>query len=130
MLATVATQPLIVAKVALQSKPPPAREGKPFKGFVEVMEYIVEHEGLLSLFKGIKPQIMKGFLVQGILMMTKEKYVHCSYHFDMASDVTNRMEFMFVLLFRYMRKLRDEQLQKVAAKAAEQAKKVSPAMVK
>jgi len=72
-LATIATQPLIVAKVGLQSKPPPARNGKPFKSFGEVMAYIVEHEGMLSLFKGIAPQLIKGLLVQGILMMTKER---------------------------------------------------------
>jgi hypothetical protein len=78
-LATLATQPLIVAKVGLQSKPPPARNGKPFKTFIEVMHYIVEHEGPFGLFKGIIPQIVKGLLVQGFLMMTKERYVHSSY---------------------------------------------------
>jgi len=72
-LATVATQPLIVAKVGLQSRSPPAREGKPFKSFVEVMSYIIEHEGPLALFKGIAPQITKGILVQGVLMMIKER---------------------------------------------------------
>ncbi len=39
------------------------------------MAFIVKNEGLLGLFKGIGPQIMKGFLVQGILMMAKERYV-------------------------------------------------------
>ncbi len=72
-LATIATQPLIVAKVGLQSKPPPARQGKPFKGFVEVLQFIVQHEGPVGLFKGIGPQILKGLLVQGLLMMTKER---------------------------------------------------------
>jgi len=72
-LATVATQPLIVAKVGLQSRPPPAREGKPFQSFVEVMSYIIEHEGPLALCKGIAPQITKGILVQGVLMMIKER---------------------------------------------------------
>lgn len=72
-LATIATQPLIVAKVGLQSKPPPARKGKPFSSFIEVMRFIIQHEGLRGLFKGIGPQILKGLLVQGILMMTKEK---------------------------------------------------------
>ena len=72
-LATMITQPLIVAKVGLQSKPPPSRQGKPFKSFIEVMRYIIEHEGPLSLFKGIGPQITKGLLVQGLLMMTKER---------------------------------------------------------
>ncbi|GAB7351340.1 hypothetical protein MBLNU459_g2029t1 [Dothideomycetes sp. NU459] len=112
-LATIATQPLIVAKVGLQSRPPPARMGKPFKSFVEVMQYIVEHEGLLGLFKGIGPQILKGLLVQGFLMMTKE-----------------RVELLFVVLFRYMRKVRAEKLQQVADLAAAQAKKVAPVMLK
>lgn len=75
MLATIATQPLIVAKVGLQSKPPPARNGKPFKSFTEVLRFIIEHEGPMGLFKGIGPQILKGILVQGFLMMTKERYV-------------------------------------------------------
>lgn len=75
-LATIATQPLIVAKVGLQSKPPPARKGKPFGSFIEVMRFIIEHEGVFGLFKGMGPQILKGLLVQGILMMTKEKYVY------------------------------------------------------
>ncbi|KAG6042022.1 hypothetical protein E4U41_007119 [Claviceps citrina] len=99
-LATVVTQPLIVAKVGLQSRPPPARNGKPFKSFVEVMQFIVEHEGPLALFKGIAPQIFKGFLVQGILMMTKE-----------------RVELMFILFLRYLRSLRSlrsTQLRKAA----------------
>lgn len=101
-LATIATQPLIVAKVGLQSRPPPARNGKPFKSFPEVMRFIVEHEGLLGLFKGIGPQILKGVLVQGFLMMTKE-----------------RIELAFILLFRYVRTLRQEQIQKLAQIAAE-----------
>lgn len=76
-IATLVTQPLIVAKVGLQSQPPPARQGKPFKSFIEVMNYIVDHEGPLALFKGITPQITKGVLVQGLLMMTKERCVLC-----------------------------------------------------
>jgi hypothetical protein len=95
-LATIATQPLIVAKVGLQSRPPPSRNGKPFKSFIEVMNYIITHEGPSGLFKGIGPQILKGLLVQGFLMMTKE-----------------RMELAFVLLFRYVRKVRAEQLDKL-----------------
>jgi hypothetical protein len=119
-LATIATQPLIVAKVGLQSKPPPARQGKKFKTFFEVMEYIVEHEGPLGLFKGIAPQIVKGILVQGLLMMTKE-----------------RMELLFVVLFAYMRQMRQKQLQKAAVLAksgaeavADKAKTILPVTVK
>lgn len=112
-LATIATQPLIVAKVGLQSRPPPARNGKPFKSFVEVMQYIVEHEGLLGLFKGIGPQILKGLLVQGFLMMMKE-----------------RIELSFILLFRYLRQVRAEKLQKLANIAAEKAQQSRPVLLK
>ncbi|KAG7118352.1 Peroxisomal adenine nucleotide transporter 1 like protein [Verticillium longisporum] len=94
-LATLATQPLIVAKVGLQSRPPPERQGKPFSSFIEVMQFILEREGPLGLFKGIAPQILKGLLVQGILMMTKE-----------------RMELMFVLFLRYLKTMRAKQLEK------------------
>ena len=106
-LATIATQPLIVAKVGLQGRPPPARNGVKFKGFVEVMEYIIEHEGPLGLFKGIGPQISKGILVQGLLMMTKE-----------------RVELLFVVLFAYLRQVRAKQLQKVADMASSRAQAV------
>ncbi|MCJ1457445.1 ADP/ATP carrier protein [Mycoblastus sanguinarius] len=108
-LATIATQPLIVAKVGLQSRPPPARQGKPFKSFIEVMTYIIEHEGPMALFKGIAPQITKGILVQGLLMMTKE-----------------RMEVLFIVLFAYIRRLKSEKLQQAAEAAAAKAKEVLP----
>ncbi|KAL8821942.1 MAG: hypothetical protein Q9223_000100 [Gallowayella weberi] len=108
-LATIATQPLIVAKVGLQSRPPPARQGKPFKSFLEVMSYIIEHEGPLALFKGLAPQVTKGILVQGLLMMTKE-----------------RMEVLFIVLFAYLRKIRDSKLQQVANAAASRAREVMP----
>jgi len=108
-IATIVTQPLIVAKVGLQSRPPPARQGKPFKSFVEVMKFIIEHEGPLALFKGIVPQITKGVLVQGLLMMTKE-----------------RMEILFIVLFAYLRRLRSAKLQQAANLAAEKAKYVLP----
>ncbi|EEQ33116.1 ADP/ATP carrier protein [Microsporum canis] len=112
-LATIITQPLIVAKVGLQSRPPPSRKGKPFKSFVEVMRYIIEHEGALGLFKGIGPQIMKGLLVQGLLMMTKE-----------------RIELLFILLFAYLQTLRKERLQKIADAAAAKAKESLPVTLK
>jgi len=40
------------------------------------------------------------------------------------------MELMFILLFRYLRQLRSEQLQKLADLAAAKAKEVSPILVK
>lgn len=112
-IATICTQPLIVAKVGLQSRPPPARQGKPFKSFIEVMSYIIEHEGPQALFKGIGPQITKGLLVQGLLMMTKE-----------------RMEILFIVLFAYLRRLRSTKLQQAANAAAEKAKVVLPVLAK
>ena len=111
-LATIVTQPLIVAKVGLQSRPPPSRQGKPFKTFGEVMAYIVEHEGITGLFKGMAPQILKGLLVQGILMMTKE-----------------RMELLFMVLFAYMKAVRARKLAQleasIRAKAGPVAEKVA-----
>ena len=68
------------------------------------MEYIIEHEGPLALFKGIGPQLMKGLLVQGILMMTKE-----------------RVEILFILLFAYIRTIREKKLKEAAQKLKENA---------
>ena len=72
------------------------------------MEYIIEHEGPFGLFKGIGPQITKGLIVQGLLMMTKE-----------------RMELLFVVLFAYLRKLRATRLQGAAETAASRANVVA-----
>jgi len=88
------------------------------------MAYIIEHEGYLGLFKGIVPQLIKGLLVQGLLMMTKE-----------------RVEVWFVLLFAYLRTVKQKQLSQasaalkgkalpVAEKAVEQAKSVMPVSLK
>ncbi|KAL4887729.1 mitochondrial carrier domain-containing protein [Aspergillus karnatakaensis] len=112
-MATIATQPLIVAKVGLQSRPPPARNGKPFKTFGEVMQFIIQNEGPLSLFKGIGPQILKGLLVQGLLMMTKE-----------------RMELIFVVFFAYLRNLKEKKLRKAVDAAASKASANLPVTLK
>ncbi|OJJ52180.1 hypothetical protein ASPSYDRAFT_189918 [Aspergillus sydowii CBS 593.65] len=73
VLATLVTHPLIVAKTMLQSDPPESRKGKPFTGFTEVLRYIISNEGILRLYKGLSPQIIKGFLVQGLMMLLKER---------------------------------------------------------
>lgn len=73
VMATIATHPLIVAKTMLQSNPPECRKGNPFRGFTEVLLYIVKNEGVLRVYKGLVPQIIKGFLVQGLMMMLKER---------------------------------------------------------
>jgi predicted RNA-binding protein Jag len=77
------------------------------------MQYIIEHEGAMGLFKGIGPQILKGLLVQGFLMMSKE-----------------RIELSFIILFRYFRQVRAEKLQKLANMAAERAGRAAPILVK
>lgn len=61
------------------------------------MSYIIEHEGLLALFKGIAPQISKGILVQGLLMMTKERSVGL----DVSAnhDADEKIEWKFCSLF-------------------------------
>lgn len=59
----------------LQSDPPESRKGKPFTGFTEVLRYIISNEGILRLYKGLSPQIIKGFLVQGLMMLLKERYL-------------------------------------------------------
>jgi hypothetical protein len=58
----------------LQSKPPDCRNGKAFKGFTEALAYVISNEGFFRLYKGLAPQIIKGFLVQGLMMMLKERY--------------------------------------------------------
>lgn len=73
--ATIATHPLVVAKTMLQSKPPDCRKGQPFKGFTEALVHVIRNEGAFRLYKGLAPQIIKGFLVQGLTMMLKERWV-------------------------------------------------------
>ena len=133
-LATIITQPLIVAKVGLQSRPPPTRQGKPFKSFIEVMSYIKEHEGSMALFKGIGPQITKGLLVQGFLMMTKERSTPLPGNSLGPLLMKHyRMEILFVLLFAYLRRLRSAKLQKASdslVASVAQAKQTIPVLIK
>lgn len=53
------------------------------------MSYIIEHEGPWALFKGIAPQIAKGILVQGVLMMIKERSVRQVMHIRSISAKFN-----------------------------------------
>jgi hypothetical protein len=94
------------------------------------MRYIIEHEGPWALFKGIGPQILKGLLVQGFLMMTKERYVALPRIARTCANKLYRIELQFILLFRYFRQVRAEKLQKLANIAAEKAGKIAPILVK
>lgn len=70
-MATVATQPMIVAKVMTQSKPKAGE--KRFNSFIDALAYLFKNEGMRGLFKGIGPQISKGVLVQGLLFMFRDR---------------------------------------------------------
>ena len=94
------------------------------------MSYIIEHEGALSLFKGIGPQLLKGLLVQGLLMMTKERYDIPISNQSNTTDRAHRVELGFILLFRYVRKVRAEQLAKLASIASEKARLLTPVIAK
>lgn len=69
-MATIATQPMIVAKVMQQSSDKKRRQ---YKSFVDALAYLYKNEGIPGLFKGIGPQISKGVLVQGLLFMFKDQ---------------------------------------------------------
>lgn len=75
-LATIATQPLIVAKVMQQTGgSATTKDGKKvqFNSFPNTLLYLAKNEGLNGLFKGLGPQITKGILVQGFLFMFKDQ---------------------------------------------------------
>lgn len=84
----------------------------------------------MALFKGIGPQILKGLLVQGFLMMTKERYEIPSRLDESFANLKYRIELSFILLFRYFRQIRADKLQKLADIAAQKAGKVAPVLVK
>ena len=83
----------------------------------------------MALFKGIGPQITKGFLVQGLLMMTKERYVFHQARYSNSTD-ERRVELIFIALFIYLRKLRNEKLKKVVDTTAAKAKTSLPVTTK
>lgn len=86
-MATVATQPLIIAKVMQQSGGGAGR--KKYNSFVDALMYLAREEGIAGLFKGLGPQITKGVLVQGLLFMFKDQ-----------------IELFIVLLFRLIQSRR------------------------
>lgn len=68
-MATIATQPLIVAKVLQQSSDKKRR----YNSFVDALAYLYNEEGVRGLFRGLGPQISKGVLVQGLLFMFRDQ---------------------------------------------------------
>ncbi|SCV03016.1 LAMI_0H04808g1_1 [Lachancea mirantina] len=65
IISTLVTQPLIVSKACLQ------KAGSKFTTFQEVLVYLYKKGGILNLWRGLVPQILKGVLVQGFLFMFK-----------------------------------------------------------
>lgn len=90
------------------------------------MSHVIEYEGPMALFKGIGPQITKGILVQGLLMMTKERYSLRLFHNEVQLLIRGRMEIIFIVLFAYIHKVRSAKLRQAANLAAAKAKQVLP----
>ncbi|KAF2663890.1 putative peroxisomal carrier protein [Microthyrium microscopicum] len=98
-IATVISQPMIVARVGLQSKPPPSRNGIPFKTWGEVMSYIIKNEGILRLWKGLGPQLSKAILVQGLMTILKERFrnqLAIAYYFAQRTRKSQRLSGAFI----------------------------------
>lgn len=79
----------------------------------------------MSLYKGIGPQLAKGILVQGLMMMTKERWVLHLHDACMHANSGNRVELLFMLLYRYLREIKREKLQRFADMAAAKAKEAA-----
>ncbi|ODV88343.1 hypothetical protein CANCADRAFT_29676 [Tortispora caseinolytica NRRL Y-17796] len=88
-MATVATQPLIVAKVMVQASAGKAasKDAQHLNNFGSALWYLAEHEGLSGLFKGLGPQLGKGVIVQGLLFAFRDQ-----------------VQLLIILLFRLARK--------------------------
>lgn len=70
-MATIVTQPMIVAKVMQQSSS--KKKKQHFDSFVAALTYLLKHEGFFGMWKGLGPQISKGVLVQGLLFTFKDQ---------------------------------------------------------
>ena len=84
----------------------------------------------MALFKGIGPQILKGLLVQGFLMMMKERCARPGSLMSIFANTAFRIELSFILFFRYFRQIRAQKLQQLADKAAKHVGKAAPVLVK
>ena len=88
VISTLITQPLIVSKAYLQ------RTGSNFQSFQQVLLYLYKQEGLISLWKGLAPQLSKGILVQGLLFMFKGELTklikRCIFYIRLRSSTLKR----------------------------------------
>lgn len=84
LLATLATQPLIVSKAMLQKKREVKKDKQGnvikeddgevhFDTFPEALAYLWKLEKISGLYKGVAPQLVKGVFVQGLLFMFKDQ---------------------------------------------------------
>lgn len=72
-LAIVVLQPVSVAQTRLRAKPPPSREGRHFNSFVDVILHTIDNEGVLQLWEGLAPTLIKAVMMQGLLNIFKER---------------------------------------------------------
>lgn len=70
-MATLVTQPLIVSKALMQRR----SDGntREFPEFTHALHHLWETEKCAGLYKGILPQLTKGVMVQGLLVMSKDQ---------------------------------------------------------
>ncbi|CDK25069.1 unnamed protein product [Kuraishia capsulata CBS 1993] len=74
VIATLITQPLIVSKAMLQKhKSLEEEESERPDTFQGILVYLWKTEGFAGLWKGLRPQLLKGVLVQGLLFMFKDQ---------------------------------------------------------
>ena len=83
-ISTIITQPLIVARVSLQSV------GSQYQSFQHVLLHLFRNEGLKGLWRGLLPQLTKGVLVQGLL-------------FAFKGELSKRLDNLAVILFLILR---------------------------
>lgn len=73
LMATLATQPLIVSKAMVQKKLQKQSDEVRFDGFTHALAHLWRTEKLRGLYKGVAPQLVKGVIVQGLLFMFKDQ---------------------------------------------------------
>eukprot|EP01083_Nonionella_stella_P047308 126598_1 len=70
-VATFVTYPYILAKVMLAYKGDP--QARRFTGIFHILLSIIKSKGILGIYQGMKPQLLKSMLAAGIVFMAKAK---------------------------------------------------------
>lgn len=73
IIATIITYPYIMAKVRLQFKDPLDATRPQYTGTMHVIRSILQSQGLLGLYTGLRAQMLKSVLGAALMFMMKEK---------------------------------------------------------